>query len=128
VNNSGYGEVGVVEGGAFTAVTRVPGWTRGLCFAGRVAFVGSSRVLPRFRAYAPALDVRTSVCGVHAIDVRTGEVLGSLLWPGGNQIFAVECLPEGWAGGFPFRVGGRRSADRERRLFYGFQTALAGGP
>lgn len=128
VNNSGYGEVGVVEGGAFTAIARVPGWTRGLCFADGVAFVGSSRVLPRFRSYAPALDLRTSVCGVHAIDVRTGEVLGSLLWPAGNQVFAVECVPEGFAEGFPFPVGGRRSADRERRLFYGFRTALAGDP
>ncbi|MGH2362612.1 MAG: DUF4915 domain-containing protein, partial [bacterium] len=66
VNNSGYGELGVVENGGFAPVARLPGWTRGLCFYGQIAFVGTSRVIPRFRRYAPGLDVDTSLCGVHA--------------------------------------------------------------
>lgn len=121
VDNSGYGEVGVVDRGRFVPVARMPGWTRGLCFHGRVAFVGTSRVIPRFRRYAPGLDVGASVCGVHALDTRTGRVLGSLVWPAGNQVFAMEAVSADFTTGFPFRVGARRAARRESRLFYAFR-------
>ena len=122
VDNSGYGEVGVVEDGRFTAVARLPGWTRGLAFHGDVAFVGTSRVLPRFRQYAPGLDLATSVCGVHALDTRSGRVLGAITWPYGNQIFAIDALPSAVASGFPFAAGARRAA-RERELFFAFLTS-----
>jgi uncharacterized protein (TIGR03032 family) len=121
VDNSGYGEVGIVENGGFIPVACLPGWTRGLCFHGRIAFVGTSRVIPRFRQYAPGLDVEASVCGVHALDTVTGQVLGSLLWPYGNQIFAIESVPREWTSGFPFLVGIRRAVTREKQLFYTFQ-------
>jgi uncharacterized protein (TIGR03032 family) len=121
VDNSGYGELGFARDGRFEPVTRLPGWTRGLCFHGRIAFVGTSRVLPRFRQYAPGLDLERSVCGVHAVDTATGQVLGSLTWPYGNQIFAVEVVP--FASGFPFRVGLQRATAREKRLFYAFTLA-----
>jgi uncharacterized protein (TIGR03032 family) len=101
VENSGYGELGVAADGRFEAVARLQGWTRGLAFHGDVALVGTSRVIPRFRSYAPGLDLERSVCGVHAIDTRSGEVLGSLIWPEGNQVFAVEALPLGVTSGFP---------------------------
>jgi hypothetical protein len=87
-----------------------------------VAFVGTSRVIPRFRQYAPGLDVDRSICGVHAFDTRTGRVLGSLEWPAGNQIFAVDWVPIGLTGGFPFPVSGRRATARQRTLFYAFVT------
>ena len=35
----------------------LPGWTRGLWFHGSTAFVGASRVIPRFSNYAPGFDV-----------------------------------------------------------------------
>ena len=82
-------------------VARLPGWTRGLAFHDDVALVGTSRVIPRFRSYAPGLDLDGSVCGVFAIDTRTGETLGSLIWPEGNQVFAVEVLPRALTSGFP---------------------------
>jgi uncharacterized protein (TIGR03032 family) len=119
VANSGYGELGVVVDGAFEPVSRLRGWTRGLCFHRHVAFVATSRVIPRFRSYAPGLDVEKSVCGVHAIDARDGTVRGSLLFPDGNQIFAVDWLPARVTHGFPFSAG-RRNRERERRLFYSF--------
>jgi uncharacterized protein (TIGR03032 family) len=122
VDNSGYGELGVAADGRFTPVARLSGWTRGLCFHGRVAFVGTSRVLPRFRHYAPGLDVERSVCGVHAVDTATGAVLGSLIWPAGNQIFAVDWLPSRVSTGFPFPAGRRRPSRREKTLFYAFAT------
>jgi uncharacterized protein (TIGR03032 family) len=92
VDNSGYGQVGRIESGRFEVVASLPGWTRGLCFAGGVAFVATSRVLPRYAAYAPGLSVRSSVAGVHAVDARTGRRLGSLRWPSGNQLFALELV------------------------------------
>jgi uncharacterized protein (TIGR03032 family) len=101
VENSGYGEVGVAGDGELEVVARLPGWTRGLAFHRDVALVGTSRVIPRFRSYAPGLDLERSVCGVHAIDTRTGEMLGSLVWPEGNQVFAVEAVPLSVTTGFP---------------------------
>ena len=124
VDNSGYGELGFGEDGRFVPVARLPGWTRGLCFHGRVAFVGTSRVIPRFRRYAPGLDVEASLCGVHAVDTETGAVLGSLVWPRGNQIFAIDWLPTGTATGFPFDLQARRGSADTKTLFYAFQTRL----
>jgi len=122
VDNSGYGELGVIEGGAFLPVARLPGWTRGLSFHEGIAFVGTSRVVPRFRQYAPGLDVDTSVCGVHAVDTRSGQILGSLIWPFGNQIFAVDWVPGRFTTGFPFFAGAKRATIREKKLFYTFMT------
>jgi uncharacterized protein (TIGR03032 family) len=123
VDNSGYGELGYAENGKFRPVIKLPGWTRGLCFHDNVAFVGTSRVIPRFRQYAPGLDVDSSQCGVHAIDLVSGKVLGSLLWPTGNQIFAIEWLPAAFSGGFVFPMApGRAAHDRAKRLFYAFKV------
>jgi uncharacterized protein (TIGR03032 family) len=124
VANSGYGEVGVADG-TFAAVARLPGWTRGLCFCGPVLFAGTSRVIPRYRHYAPGLDADDCVCGLHALDATSGRVLGSLLWPYGHQIFAIDWLPATTTAGLPFRAGGRRAA--ARALFYDFAACgLAG--
>jgi uncharacterized protein (TIGR03032 family) len=122
VANSGYGELSLVRDGRAEPIIRLPGWTRGLCIVGGVAFVGTSRVIPRFRQYAPGLDVEQSRCGLHAVDLASGTILGSLFWPSGNQIFAIDWLPAAEASGFPFRVGARRDLDRTISLFYAFQT------
>jgi uncharacterized protein (TIGR03032 family) len=122
VDNSGYGELGFTERGRFTPVVRLPGWTRGLCFHNNVAFVGTSRVIPRFSRYAPGLDLDESRCGVHAVDALTGRVLGSLTWPYGNQIFAVEMIESSTATGFAFTASQGRALDRQKKLFYTFAT------
>lgn len=127
VDNSGYGQLGRIAEGRFEPVFRLRGWTRGLCFVKDVAFVGTSRVIPRFRQYAPGLDVDSSECGVTAIDLKSGRILGSLLWPFGNQIFAIDWLPSKTTRGFPFRVGRKRAAAAERSLFYSFQLARNAG-
>jgi len=130
VENSGYGELGITEAGSFRALARLPGWTRGLCFCGPIAFAGTSRVIPRFRQYAPGLDIARSVCGVHAFDTRSGKVIGSLVWPYGSQVFAVDWVPADYASGFPFSAQGRRATAREKKLFYSFLTVAeeAHGP
>lgn len=121
VDNSGYGELGYIQNGDFTQVTKLSGWTRGLTFHRHIAFVGTSRVIPRFRQYAPGLDVNESRCGIHAVDTQTGQTLGSLYWPYGNQIFAIEALPATITHGFPFVLGSKRARKRERQIFYSFE-------
>jgi uncharacterized protein (TIGR03032 family) len=122
VANSGYGELGLCREGRFEAQLRLPGWTRGLCFAGDIAIVGTSRVIPRFRQYAPGLDVERSECAVHIIDLARSEVLGSIVWPAGNQIFAIEALPGSFTGGF-LRKGARTPSARQiERLYYSFDV------
>jgi uncharacterized protein (TIGR03032 family) len=123
VDNSGYGELGYVDAGSFHPVVRLPGWTRGLCFHGDIAFVGTSRVIPRFQRYAPGLDLETSICAIHAVDVRTATIRGSLRWKWGNQIFAIDWLPRDVTSGFPWDVARKRPA-RIKRLFYAFTTEL----
>ncbi len=121
VDNSGYGELGIVESGGFSPAVKLPGWTRGLCFCGDVAFVGVSRVIPRFKIYAPGLETDKSVCGIFAVDTKSGEILGSVIWPSGNQIFAVECTDNMVTQGFPFIAGVKRRQEQERALFYSFK-------
>jgi uncharacterized protein (TIGR03032 family) len=117
VDNSGSGEFGFVSDGAFCPLVRLPGWTRGLCIIDRVAFVGVSRILPRFRHYAPGLKGRDGECGIYAVDLRNGKILGKLIWPNGNQIFAIDRIASNVATGFPFtdvKSGGKSVRD----LFY----------
>ena len=118
--DSGYGGLCTIRDGEAETVTALPGWTRGLGFRGDVAFVGTSRVIPRFRNYAPGLEIDKSVCGVHAVDPKTGKTLGSIVWPAGNQIFSVEPIPASFSLGFPLPAGARRPSDRIRRLFYAY--------
>ncbi len=119
VANSGYGEVVRIRGAKLETIARLPGWTRGLCFVNNVLFVGTSRVILRYARYAPGLKVNESICGVHAIDATNGKRLGSISWPFGNQIFAIDWLPAKCTLGFPFALP--RDTEREKLLFYTFQ-------
>lgn len=117
VANSGYGEFGYVRDGRLEVVARLPGWTRGLCIVGDTAFVGTSHVIPRFARYAPGLDPAACRCAVHAICLRTGRVLGSMEWPSGNQIFAIDWLNDKTTSGLPFDTK-RRNHKRDAAFFY----------
>jgi uncharacterized protein (TIGR03032 family) len=122
VANSGYGELVRSSPPGYDVVSRLPGWTRGLCFHGETAFVGSSRVIPRFRQYAPGLDLDRSRCGVHAVSTGDGRSVARIEWPEGNQIFAVDWLSSKMSQGFAFRLG-RRSTRHERDLFFSYRPA-----
>jgi uncharacterized protein (TIGR03032 family) len=121
VANSGYGELGFIDEGRFEAVVRLNGWTRGLAFSGDIAWVGTSRIIPRFERYAPGLDAKKSECAVHAVDRRSGKVLGSAVWPGGNQIFAIDWAPRSAVSGFAFSARAPGSSEAAKRLFYAFR-------
>jgi uncharacterized protein (TIGR03032 family) len=108
VANSGYGEIGFVSDGRLEVVRRLPGWTRGLCLVRDVAFVGVSRVIPKYSRYAPGLDPQGSQCGVYAISSNTGEILGSIRWPHGNQIFALDWIGSTLCQGCLFEPSPRR--------------------
>jgi uncharacterized protein (TIGR03032 family) len=116
VDNSGYGTVGVIQEGVYAPVRKLPGWTRGLCIRSNVAFVGTSRLLPAFAHYAPG--VRTATCGIHAIDTTTGEMLASITWPMGNQIFAIEWIDAGSTAGLPYNRARSAQTAQLRDLFF----------
>jgi len=119
VCNSGYGEFGFIDNGRFETVAKLSGWTRGLCLVGQTAIVGTSRVIPRFRAYAPGLDIEKSICGLHAIDLNTGRIKASVTWEWGNQIFAIDWLPKSVSSGFPWIVSSEKSNHVEK-MFYAY--------
>ncbi len=100
VCESGSGTLGYVDPntGRYEAVAAVPGFTRGLDFAGDLAFVGLSQVresavfsgIPITERLAP--EERT--CGVCVVDLRRGETVALLKFESGVQeIFAVALLP-----------------------------------
>lgn len=97
VLESGHGGLGVVDlrSGRIDTVARLPGFTRGLAFAGSLAFVGLSRV--RESAVFGELPITTSGserhCGIWVVDIRTGQVLSALVFDGEvHELFAVELI------------------------------------
>jgi uncharacterized protein (TIGR03032 family) len=123
VDDSGYGGFGYIDDGRLEVVAMLPGWTRGLCLCERTAFVGTSRVIPRFAQYAPGLDPQRSRCGISAVDLDSGRVLGSLHWPAGNQIFAIDWIHRSRSAGLPYVKGERGAAGP---LFYSFDPPIRG--
>ena len=122
VDNSGYGEVGFIDNNKFQPVAKLPGWTRGLCFKDNIAFIGVSRVIPRFTNYAPGLEADKSVCGIFALDTNSGKILGSIMWEYGNQVFSVDWIDGKTSKGFPFIAGVKRAFKKQRLLFYTFKA------
>lgn len=122
VDDSGYGRVVAIHDGHPVTVAQLPGWTRGLTFARDIALVGTSRVIPRYAHYAPGLDVDRSICAVHALDIRSGQVLGSIRWPAGNQVFGIAALPRTTTLGFPAIAGRRQSRHAVSSFFYSYQA------
>jgi uncharacterized protein (TIGR03032 family) len=97
--DSGFGALEVVEsidrGGGLSSstVATLPGFTRGLAFAGGRAIVGLSKVIEQYEPYAPGLEPAASRCGLAIVDAVTGAVDAQLWWPNGLQIYEVQILP-----------------------------------
>lgn len=100
VCNSGRGELAEVDPsrGEAEPIVEVPGYTRGLDFAGRFAFVGLSQIRESNIFGGLPLAERCGEderrCGVYAIDLEAGRVAAFLQFEAGVQeIFAVTVLP-----------------------------------
>ena len=98
VLSSGRGEVCTVdvETGAVEVVAKLPGFTRGLAFAGNFAFVGLSQVRESVFGGIPIadeLDEDERLCGVWVLDARTGATAGFLRFEGiVQELFDVQVL------------------------------------
>jgi uncharacterized protein (TIGR03032 family) len=82
--------------GRWQAVAELPGFARGLAFAGPYAFVGLSKIRPTSAMDGVPLAERRQQlkCGVAAVDLRTGQVTGLLEFQTAvEEIFDVQLLP-----------------------------------
>ena len=100
VCESGAGTLGYVDlpTGKYMPIAEVPGFTRGLDFLGNFAFVGLSQVRESAVFSGIPITERLSeterTCGVCAINLTTGQVVGLLRFETAVQeIFAVTVLP-----------------------------------
>jgi uncharacterized protein (TIGR03032 family) len=98
VLNSGRGQLALVDPGTgqVRPVAQVPGYTRGLAFFGPFAFVGLSRIRETsvFGGLPIAEQREQLVCGVGAIDLRTGQTVATfMLRSGVEEIFDVQVVP-----------------------------------
>lgn len=94
---SGHGTLAEVDLARRTrrTVATLPGFTRGLAFAGPLAFVGLSQVRETavFSGIPLVERVAERTCGVWVVHVETGQTVGFLRFESGVQeIFAVEVL------------------------------------
>ncbi|HVJ69531.1 MAG TPA: TIGR03032 family protein [Caulifigura sp.] len=99
VLHSGSGELGTVDSqsGRYDAVERVPGYTRGLAFAGQFAFVGLSKIRETsIFGGVPIAENRESLkCGIAVVDLRTGKSIAAFqFFTGVEEIFAIEVIPQ----------------------------------
>jgi len=97
VLESGAGSISVVDekSGRLDAVAELPGFTRGLDFYGKYAFIGLSQV--RETAVFSGIPITEKqeerLCGVYVVDVESGQLVGFLRFEEGVQeIFAVQVL------------------------------------
>jgi uncharacterized protein (TIGR03032 family) len=107
VLESGTGRLLVVDrdSGTREPVADVPGFARGLAIAGPIAFIGLSKIRPTSAMDGVPLAERrdTLKCGVAAVDLRSGGIVGSLEFQTAiEEIFDVQLLP-GWR--FPEVIG-----------------------
>src|SRR5205823_13992383 len=84
--------------GRVEVVARLPGFTRGLDFAGPFAFIGLSQVresaLFSGIPITDRLPVEERRCGVWVVDTRSGQTVAFLRFEAGVQeVFAVQVLP-----------------------------------
>jgi uncharacterized protein (TIGR03032 family) len=98
VLESGKGGIGVadLDTGEVETVAELPGFTRGLHFAGGVAFVGLSQVreTATFGGLPLMERLEERLCGVWVIDPQSGNVLGFLRFEElVQEVFDVTLLP-----------------------------------
>jgi uncharacterized protein (TIGR03032 family) len=100
VCESGTGTLGCIDlnSGKYEPIAEVPGFTRGLDFAGNLAFVGLSQVRESavFNGVpiTERLTAEERTCGVCAVDLRNGQMIALLRFETAVQeVFAVTVMP-----------------------------------
>ncbi len=98
VLESGRGGIGWLDAasGQLHTLATLPGFTRGLDFAGPFAFVGVSQVRESatFSGIPLTRNLSERNCGVWVVDLRNGKIVAFLRFEGAVQeIFAVAVLP-----------------------------------
>ncbi|HBL30542.1 MAG TPA: TIGR03032 family protein, partial [Acidobacteria bacterium] len=101
VLESGRGTLATVDPatGRLDTVTELPGFTRGLAFAGPYAFVGLSQIRETniFGGLPLTERLQEKLCGLWAVDLRTGKIAGFLRFEGlVQEIFDVQLLRARW--------------------------------
>jgi uncharacterized protein (TIGR03032 family) len=96
--NSGFGKLMIVDpaSGRADTVVALPGYTRGLAFAGNYAFVGLSKIreTSTFGGMPIAERLKELKCGVGVVDLTSGRLAGHLEFKTGvDEIFDVQVLP-----------------------------------
>jgi uncharacterized protein (TIGR03032 family) len=95
VLESGKGQIGVVDlvTGNVQVVAQLPGFTRGLTFAGPYALVGLSQVRESVFRGLPIATTQARECGVWVVDIRSGATVGFVRFTGSvTEIFDVQLL------------------------------------
>jgi uncharacterized protein (TIGR03032 family) len=111
--------VAVADDGELERVAELPGFARGLAIAGRTAFVGVSH--PPNEDLPVAERVDEPACGLWALDVETGNVIGHLQFSGEiDEIFEVAVL-----GGHRYPELARPDADVARSTYSIARAPLA---
>ena len=90
---------GLQDSGCAEQVAVTPGFTRGLAFYERYAFIGVSKRLQaaEFGAGIPLAERPASerACGVWVADIVTGQTVAWLQFESGvEEIFSVEVIPQ----------------------------------
>jgi len=98
VLDSGHGRLSLVDpvAGTCEPVVHLPGYTRGLGFAGKYAFIGLSKIRETNVFGGLPIAARRSdlKCGVGVVDLTTGTLAGQLEFQSGvEEIFDVQVLP-----------------------------------
>ncbi|MDB9315111.1 TIGR03032 family protein [Spirulina sp. CS-785/01] len=98
VLESGKGSLATVDTqrGFVTPVTQLPGFTRGIDFYGRLAFIGLSQVRESavFSGIPLTERLKERVCGVWVVNIDSGEIVAFLRFEDAVQeIFSVQVLP-----------------------------------
>ena len=64
--------------GAKSEIARMPGFTRGMDFAGPLAFIGLSKVreTATFSDFPLLEELEERICGVYVVNLETGKVIG----------------------------------------------------
>jgi uncharacterized protein (TIGR03032 family) len=95
---SGDGSIGTVDpkAGKYHKLAEMPGFTRGLDFAGPLAFIGLSQVRESavFSGIPITQRLNERTCGVWVVHIETGNIIAFLKFQDAVQeIFSVQVVP-----------------------------------